>query len=108
MFSESTSVESDVIARSVVAEAIDAVTGEVFQARLTPVPEDVIGWVQPWPWAMRGLPNWPTGSRPAPGVDLRWAPVRGDGDEVVRPTIACEPPTPTASVSTPVAATLSA
>jgi hypothetical protein len=80
MFSESTRVELDVIGRAVVAAAIDAVTGEVFRARLTPTPEDVIGWVRPLPWAMRSLSNWPTEVRPAPGVDLRWAPVRGDGD----------------------------
>ena len=36
MFSERTSVGLDVHARSVVAAAIDGVTGEVFQARLTP------------------------------------------------------------------------
>ena len=36
MFSERTSVGLDVHARSVVAAAIDGVTGEVFRARLTP------------------------------------------------------------------------
>ena len=50
MFSERTSVGLDVHARSVVAAAIDGVTGEVFRARLTPANEDVIGWV-------RGLPG---------------------------------------------------
>jgi transposase len=50
VFSERTSVGLDVHARSVVAAAIDGVTGEVFRARLTPANEDVIGWV-------RGLPG---------------------------------------------------
>ena len=36
MFTERTSVGLDVHARSVVAAAIDGVTGEVFEARLTP------------------------------------------------------------------------
>ena len=36
MFTERTSVGLDVHARSVVAAAIDGVTGEVIQARLTP------------------------------------------------------------------------
>ena len=36
MFTERTSVGLDVHARSVVAAAIDGVTGEVFRARLTP------------------------------------------------------------------------
>ena len=50
MFSERTSVGLDVHARSVVAAAIDGVTGEVFKARLTPDHEDVLRWV-------RGLPG---------------------------------------------------
>ena len=50
MFSERTSVGLDVHARSVVAAAIDGVTGEVFRARLTPAHREVIGWV-------RGLPG---------------------------------------------------
>jgi len=49
VFSERTSVGLDVHARSVVAAAIDGVTGEVFRARLTPAYEDVIGWVQALP-----------------------------------------------------------
>ena len=49
MFSERTSVGLDVHARSVVAAAIDGVTGEVFRARLTLAYEDVIGWVQALP-----------------------------------------------------------
>ena len=49
MFSERTSVGLDVHARSVVAAAIDGVTGEVFRARLTPAVEDVLSWVQRLP-----------------------------------------------------------
>ena len=44
MFSERTSVGLDVHARSVAAAAIDSVTGEVFQARLTPSFEQVRAW----------------------------------------------------------------
>ena len=50
MFSERTSVGLDVHARSVVAAAIDGVTGEVLRARLTPSHDHVIDWV-------RGLPG---------------------------------------------------
>ena len=50
MFSERTSVGLDVHARSVVAAAIDGVTGEVLRARLTPAHQEVVGWV-------RGLPG---------------------------------------------------
>ena len=45
MFTERTSVGLDVHARSVVAAAIDGVTGEVFEARLTPSHEDVRRWI---------------------------------------------------------------
>ena len=45
MFTERTSVGLDVHARSVVAAAIDGVTGEVFQARLTPSHEHVRSWL---------------------------------------------------------------
>lgn len=45
MFSERTSVGLDVHARSVAAAAIDGVTGEVFQARLTPSYEDIRSWL---------------------------------------------------------------
>ena len=41
MFTERTSVGLDVHARSVAAAAIDGVTGELFQARLTPSYEQV-------------------------------------------------------------------
>jgi len=50
VFSERTSVGLDVHARSVVAAAIDGVTGEVFKARLTPDFQSVLRWV-------RGLPG---------------------------------------------------
>ena len=49
MFSERTSVGLDVHARSVVAAAIDGVSGEVFKARLTPAHGDVLRWVQALP-----------------------------------------------------------
>lgn len=42
---ERTSVGLDVHARSVVAAAIDGVTGELFQERLVPDPQVVIGWI---------------------------------------------------------------
>jgi transposase len=49
VFSERTSVGLDVHARSVVAAAIDGVSGEVFKARLTPDHRDVLRWVQDLP-----------------------------------------------------------
>jgi transposase len=49
VFTERTSVGLDVHARSVVAAAVDGVTGEVFRARLTPGSEDVLGWVRSLP-----------------------------------------------------------
>ena len=45
MFSERTSVGLDVHARSVVACAIDTVTGELNQRRLCPDPVEVLGWI---------------------------------------------------------------
>lgn len=45
MCSERTSVGLDVHARSVAAAAIDGVTGEVFQSRLTPAYEDIRSWI---------------------------------------------------------------
>jgi hypothetical protein len=48
--SERTSVGLDVHARSVVAAAIDGVTGEVVRARLTPDHGEILRWV-------RGLPG---------------------------------------------------
>jgi len=49
VFTERTSVGLDVHARSVVAAAIDGVTGEVFRARLTPGSDEVIDWVRALP-----------------------------------------------------------
>jgi len=49
VFTERTSVGLDVHARSVAAAAIDGVTGEVFRARLTPAPREVIGWIEALP-----------------------------------------------------------
>lgn len=45
MFTERTSVGLDVHARSVAAAAIDGVTGEVFESRLTPDHTDIRRWV---------------------------------------------------------------
>nr|WP_245862395.1 IS110 family transposase [Phycicoccus duodecadis] len=45
VFIERTSVGLDVHARSIVAAAIDGVTGEVVQERLVPDPQVVIGWL---------------------------------------------------------------
>lgn len=45
MFTERTSVGLDVHARSVAAAAIDGVTGELFQARLTPSHEQIRSWI---------------------------------------------------------------
>ena len=45
MFSERTSVGLDVHARSVVACAIDTVTGELIERRLCPDPVEVLGWI---------------------------------------------------------------
>ena len=49
MFTERTSVGLDVHARSVAAAAIDGVTGELIQARLSPGCDEVRGWVQTLP-----------------------------------------------------------
>jgi transposase len=49
LFTERTSVGLDVHARSVVAAAIDGVTGELFQSRLTPSHGHVASWVQDLP-----------------------------------------------------------
>jgi transposase len=45
VFTERTSVGLDVHARSVVAAAIDGVTGELFQSRLTPSYDHISGWL---------------------------------------------------------------
>ena len=49
MFTERTSVGLDVHARSVAAAAIDGITGELFQAKLTPAHEHIRSWVQALP-----------------------------------------------------------
>ena len=49
MFTERTSVGLDVHARSVVAAAIDGVTGELFQTRLTPSHEQIRSWLAELP-----------------------------------------------------------
>lgn len=49
MFTERTSVGLDVHARSVAAAAIDGVTGELFQSKLTPSHEHIRAWVQALP-----------------------------------------------------------
>jgi len=49
MFSERTSVGLDVHARSVAAAAIDGVTGELIQARLTPSHDHIRSWIRELP-----------------------------------------------------------
>ena len=49
MFTERTSVGLDVHARSVAAAAIDGVTGELRQAKLTPSPEQIRSWIMGLP-----------------------------------------------------------
>ena len=49
MFTERTSVGLDVHARSVVAAAIDGVTGELVQERLTPSHDHIRSWIQGLP-----------------------------------------------------------
>lgn len=49
MFTERTSVGLDVHARSVVAAAIDGVTGELIQSRLTPSHEHIRSWLRDLP-----------------------------------------------------------
>ena len=49
MFTERTSVGLDVHARSVAAAAIDGVTGELIQTKLTPSYEHIRSWVQDLP-----------------------------------------------------------
>jgi transposase len=49
VFAERTSVGLDVHARSVAAAAIDGVTGELLQTRLTPAHDHVLDWVRSLP-----------------------------------------------------------
>jgi transposase len=53
VISERTSVGLDVHARSVVAAALDGVTGEVHRRRLTPDPGEITWWVQSLPGPAR-------------------------------------------------------
>jgi len=49
VFTERTSVGLDVHARSVVAHAMDTITGEILRARLCPDPVEVTRWVKGLP-----------------------------------------------------------
>ena len=49
MSSDRTFVGLDVHAWSVTGHALDSVTGEVWQRKLTPDPADVLGWVSSLP-----------------------------------------------------------
>ncbi len=49
MFTERTSVGLDVHARSVAAAAIDGVTGELFQTKLTPSYDHIRSWIEQLP-----------------------------------------------------------
>ena len=49
MISERTSVGLDVHARSVVATALDSMTGEVFKTTFVPSHDAVIGWLRQLP-----------------------------------------------------------
>jgi transposase len=49
VFTERTSVGLDVHARSVAAAAIDGVTGELFQTRLTPAHDHILDWLRSLP-----------------------------------------------------------
>ena len=82
MFIERTSVGLDVHARSVVAHAMDGVTGEVFMGRLVPGVEPVAGWLAGLPGPVAVLYEaGPTGFGLArvcgrPGSGVRWRPRR--------------------------------
>ena len=73
MFSERTGVGLDVHARSVAAAAIDGVTGELVQARLTPSHEQIQGWLAalPGPVAV-AYEAGPTGFGLARALDAAW------------------------------------
>ena len=78
MFTERTSVGLDVHARSVAAAAIDGVTGELFQAKLTPSAEHIRSWIEdlPGPVAV-ACEAGPTGFGLHRGSDLCGDPLRG-------------------------------
>ena len=80
MFTERTSVGLDVHARSVAAAAIDGVTGEVFQARLTPSYDHVRSWVRALPGPVAVVYEaGPTGFGLYRCADRGGDPVRGGG-----------------------------
>jgi len=73
---ERPSVGLDVHARSVVAAALDGVTGEVWQRRLTPDPDEVLGWLRSMPGPVRvtyrgGADGFRVG--PVPGPRRGWS-----------------------------------
>lgn len=61
MFTERTGIRLDVHARRVVAAAIDTQTGAATTARLTPSPEEIVGWARSMPGpvavCLRGRPD---------------------------------------------------
>ncbi len=80
MFTERTSVGLDVHARSVAAAAIDGVTGELVQAKLTPSHEHVRSWIDdlPGPVAV-AYEAGPTGFGLSRSLNARRDPMRGRG-----------------------------
>ena len=83
MFDERTTVGLDVHARSVVAEAVDWDTGQIFSDRLVPTNAEVLAWVRrlPGPVAVTyeagptgfGLSRALTAACPPSGCVLRYA-----------------------------------
>ena len=80
MFTERTSVGLDVHARSVAAAAIDGVTGELFQSRLTPSHDHIRSWLGdlPGPVAV-AYEAGPTGFGLLARIERGGDPVRGRG-----------------------------
>ena len=75
MFTERTSVGLDVHATSVAAAAIDGVTGELFQERLTPSYDHITSWLNQRPSAGTWLRISPySGKTPRMAVCTRWSP----------------------------------
>src|SRR3954470_13894539 len=80
VFTERTSVGLDVHARSVAGAAIDGVTGELYQSRLSPSYDHITSWLGglpgPWRWSTR-LARQVSGSTATwlrPGSAARWPP----------------------------------
>ena len=101
MFTERTSVGLDVHARSVAAAAIDGVTGELFQTKLTPSHEHIRSWLGdlPGPVAV-AYEAGPTGfgwSRSLTAAGIRCEVVapakvqKGECKLVLPPTPVCHP-----------------